>query len=229
MTAVMTRADQQLWNTMPGWGIVADLTPPELVAIRRLRVLRKLIVVGLAAVVVLCAGGYVLAMTKHSAAASAVGDANARTTQLQAEANKYSRVTRIQGSITQIQGKVATLMKTDVNLPELLGKIRADLPGSMAISQLTLTLTKVPGSNAAGSVLDTSGHIKIGSVTMSGSGRTLDDLPAYVDHLNQIPGLSNVVPGSNTAGARSTQFSLTFDLTDQLYSHRYDVSTAGGK
>ena len=53
---------------MPGWGIVADLTPPELIAARGLRVLRKRIVAALVVIVLLCAGGYVWAAAKDNAA-----------------------------------------------------------------------------------------------------------------------------------------------------------------
>ena len=51
MTTMAT--PQQIWNTMPGWGIVADLTPPELIATRRLRLLRKLLAAGLSVLLVL--------------------------------------------------------------------------------------------------------------------------------------------------------------------------------
>ena len=49
----------QPWNGMPGWGIVADLTPPELIASRHLKVLRKWIVLGLVVLVLACVAGYV--------------------------------------------------------------------------------------------------------------------------------------------------------------------------
>ena len=54
----------QPWSSMPGWGIVADLTPPELIASRHLKVLRKWIVLGLVVLVVACVAGYVLAAQK---------------------------------------------------------------------------------------------------------------------------------------------------------------------
>ena len=58
----------QVWNTMPGWGIVADLTPPELIASRRLAVIRKALLSGLIflTVLLLCGYGYAY-RTKHVA------------------------------------------------------------------------------------------------------------------------------------------------------------------
>lgn len=96
----------QLWSTMPGWGIVADLTPPELIESRRLKALRKLIVAGLVAVLVLCAGGYELARLQRSSAQGALDRTSERTTQLQAQVSRYSGVTRIQGTVAQVQSTI---------------------------------------------------------------------------------------------------------------------------
>ncbi|MGH8961817.1 MAG: hypothetical protein ACRDWT_11620 [Jatrophihabitantaceae bacterium] len=231
MTATLARpSEQNLWSTMPGWGIVADLTPPEVIAARRLHLLRKLIVAGLVLVVLLCAGGYVLAVRQHSSASDALNGTTARTTQLQAQVNKYGGVTRIQGTVDGVRSRVATLMQGDVDLTTLLVKIRTALPASMSIKQLGVTLNPTTGAPAAATPgLNLSGHSIIGTVTLSGSGRTLDDLPAYVDALAALKGVVNLVPTSNQTGTGGTQFAMTFALTDQLYSHRYDMSNTGGK
>ena len=68
MTTLMARPGNgdTLWASMPGWGIVADLTPPELVESRRLKALRKLIAVCLGAVVLLLrAAGYALRLRQE--------------------------------------------------------------------------------------------------------------------------------------------------------------------
>jgi hypothetical protein len=234
MTAVLaSRPANHLWSTMPGWGIVADLTPPELIAARHLRVLRKLISVGLALVLILCAGAYVLAFKAHSTAADARDAVTARTQQLQQQLHdkSFGDVVRIQGTLAQVQGQVTGLMKDDVDLPELLGKIRTALPARMAINTLLVTLapagTAVVGAPAT--TLDTSGHVVIGTVVVAGSSETLDDLPTYIDRLARVNGISNLVPTSNGSDTVGVKFSLAFAITDRLYSHRYDVSTTGSK
>lgn len=225
--------DNRLWSSMPGWGIVADLTPPELIAERHLRVLRKYIVVGLALVVVLCGTGYALAVQKHSTAADARNAITTRTQQLQQQLHNksFSDVVRIQGTLAQVQAQVAALLKNDVDLPALLGKVRADLPTSMAIKTVTVTLTPA-GTGPAGATaptLDTSGHVVIGTVVVGGSSKSLDDLPAYVDRLAKVKGVANLVPTSNASDTEGVKFSLAFAITDRLYSHRYDVATTGSK
>ena len=55
MTA--TPPPAQLWSTMPGWGIAADLTPPELINSRALKTLRKWLGAGLVVLLLACIAG----------------------------------------------------------------------------------------------------------------------------------------------------------------------------
>ncbi len=79
---------------------------------------------------------------------------------------------------------------------------------------------------AGASGLDTSGSTRIGTVTMNGTGQALDDLSDYIDQLEALPGIVDVMPLANAVageGATGTQFSITMGLTDALLSHRYEV------
>ena len=222
----------QPWSAMPGWGIAADLTPPELINSRHVKVLRKWIVTGLVALLVVCTAGYVLAAQKRSSASTVLSDVQIRTAQLQADQRKYAGITKLQGSVTDIQTKISKLMSGDVDVVKLMSQIRTSLPATMTIEQESVTMY-VAGATAAGtsktSGLDTSGHKLIGSVTLAGDARTLDDLSAYADKLQAIPGIVNLLPISNTADKTGVHYSLSFGLTDVLLSHRFDVSKNGGK
>jgi hypothetical protein len=220
-----------VWSSMPGWGIAADLTPRELVDSRQLKALQKRIATALALVFVLCVAGYGLAVVQHSSASRAVDREAVRTSAFQRDTLKYSGITQIKGDVAQVQATLATLMKGDVDLTNLLTSLRSSLPNSMAIRQLNITFVAAGavsgGAGAASSGIDST-HTRIGTVSMSGSGRNLVDLSAYVDRLSTIKGVVNVLPTANSATTTGTQFSLTFDLTDQLYSHRFDGTTTGG-
>ncbi len=234
MTALLAPPpDNRLWSSMPGWGIVADLTPPELIAARHLRALRKLIVVGLTLVVALCAGGYVLAVRQHSSATSARDAVTARGADLQRQLNSkaFLHVITIQGTVAKVQGQVATLLKDDIDLPALLTEVALALPASMKITTLSVSLASggTAAQGGSGTSLDTSGHPVIGTVIVTGSGHKLDDLPMYVDRLATLPGVVNVVPTSNQATNGAVSYNMTFSLTNKLYSHRYDAAKAGGK
>ncbi len=221
-----------LWSAMPGWGIAAELIPPELVTARKLKVIRKLLAAGLVVLLAICAGGYYLASQENRTASSDLASVGDRTRQLQAAGRLYSGVVSIQGAVTQVQTQIAGLMTADVDLVALMGKIRSTLPATMTISQESITISTAGVAGAAavatGSGLDTSGLPRIGTITLSGTGKTLDDLSDYVDKLHTVSGLVDILPISNTkaaTGTGSTAYSLTIGLTNALLSHRFDVGS----
>lgn len=222
-----------LWNSLPGWGIAADLTPPELINSRQLKILRKLMAAGVVLLLLICAGGYYLATRDKADTAVELDAAQSRTKELQRVGDSYSSVVAIQGSVTQVQAQVAQVMNSDVDLVALLVVLESNLPDTMVIEQESITINTVGvvGATAvpAGSSLDTSGLPRIGTITMSGTGQALDDLSDYIDRLEVVPGLVDVLPISNTASGttRDTHFSLTIGLTNTLLSHRFDVGGGG--
>lgn len=229
-----------LWTAMPGWGIAADLTPPEIIKTRQVAVLRKWVAAGIGGLLLVCGGGYYLAVQDRAAADAELALITDRTSQLQAVGRGYSDVVAIQNWVTQVRGQIATTMRPDVDLVALIGQLQTSLPETMTISQQSITISP---SGVAGA-LDRSGSSRIGTVTMNGTGQTLEDLSDYIDNLEKLPGLVDVMPlanavagaaapgageGASEAGATGegappgTQFSITLGLTDALLSHRYEV------
>ena len=226
MTAVLVRPDSpSAWSSMPGWDVVADMTPPELINLRWLGVLRRRIAAGLAVVVVLCAVAYGYAFVQNGKADDAASAAEFETGNLSRAASSYAGITQIETTVDSIRSQVATLMADDVDVANLIGKVRAALPNTMSIENLSVTLAPI-GNPSTG--LDATGRTEVGALTISGSGQNLNDLPAYVDALSRVPGIVNVLPTSNEVAAGVAQFSVTASLTDQIYSHRYDLTNTGG-
>lgn len=229
MTTMAT--PQQIWNTMPGWGIVADLTPPELIATRRLRLLRKLLAAGLSVLLVLLAAGYGYARLQARSASSELADANLRTVQLHSEQNKYNTVTQVQGSIETVQQAISKLMASDVDMSGVLGELRTALPSSMTVDSLDLTVSQAGAAAAKAASLnslDTSGHQTIGKINLEGDAHSLNDLAAYVTNLQAVPGVIDVVPGNNSMSGGVVAWSLSCSITDQVVSHYFDKK-AGAK
>lgn len=226
----LTKERPAVWSSLPGWGIAANLIPQELINARHLKVLRRLMAAGIVALLASCAGGYYLAASDNSSASSDLATVADRTLQLEAEGRNYSDVVAIQGSVRQVQNQIAQLMGGDVDLAALMGELRAALPETMTIDQETITISTAgvagAASSSATSGLDTSGLPRIGTITISGTGQTLDDLPDYIDRLQGVTGLVDVLPLANTASGADTagtQFSITIGLTNALLTHRFDV------
>ncbi|MGH3632133.1 MAG: hypothetical protein ACRDRL_32415 [Sciscionella sp.] len=236
MTAVLTK---NLWHSMPGWGIVANLLPPELLEARRAHALRRLVAFGAVGVVVLAIIGYGFAAWRGHSASNALSRAQDTTHSLTAEQGKYNEVVQIQGSLAQVQSQISTLMADDVQFSGVVGSLRSDLLPGMAISQLSAQVdTGTTGTSTAGSsgtgansgaVLNTSPDKTIGTMTMTGTAIRFSDVSAYIDKLSAVTGLVQVYPISNAAGTAGVQFSLQITLTDKLLSHRYDTAAKGPK
>ncbi|MDT4944340.1 MAG: hypothetical protein QOH14_1073 [Pseudonocardiales bacterium] len=238
MTATMTSpSSKEVWNSMPGWGIVANLLPPEIIAARRIRVLRKRIVTALITVVVLCVAGYAYAFWQAHTATSALSSEKAQTSQLEREKGKYAEVVKVQGSIASVQKQISSLLGNDVDFAKLLASVVSQAPTGVAVSQLSVTInanTSIAAAGVAvgGGVLDTSGRKHIGSILLTGQASSVGQVADFVDRLSAVPGLVGVLPTSQQANGKAVQFALQLIPTDQVLSHRYDTATTttiGGK
>jgi hypothetical protein len=236
MTAVLTK---NLWHSMPGWGIVANLLPPELLEARRANAVRRLVAFGAIVVLVLALLGFGYAKWRAHSASDGLTRAQDTTQSLMIEQRKYNEVVQIQGTLSQVQSQIRQLMGNDVQFANLDGTLRANLLPGMAISQLTAAInagiaagaaTPATGSGAnSGSVLNTAPAKAIGTITITGTAVHFSDVSGYVDRLGAVKGITSVYPISNAVTEGGVQFSLQITITDLSLSHRYDTTTTGGK
>ena len=223
---------RELWNTMPGWGIAADLTPPELLATRKLRKTIREVLIGLGFLAGLIVIGFAFALIRHHTASSEVNAAQRASDALLADQHKYQNVVQIRGTISQIDGQLTGLMSNDTDVPALLAKLDGLTPPGVAITQIDLTLNAPGISETApggGVSLDTSGKATIGTFTLQGAGVKITDGPAYTDKLKGVPGLINVYLGSNTQAPGGSSFEITAALTNDLLTHRYSPNAQAPK
>lgn len=226
-TEVPLTKPKEIWNTMPGWGIVTNLIPPELLAARQLRVLRRFVLAALIGLVLVCLAGFTLAKFNNASAHSALDSEQAVTTSLTQSESQYSDVTRIQTSVDGVNGQLAQVLASDVDLQPVLLQLRRAMPASLDIKNLSLSTSSSTGTNGF-SGLDTSGHPIIGSVTIAGDAATFQGISDYVDALARINGVVNVVPTSAQGNKLTINYNITLNLTDQLYSQRFDVIRKAG-
>lgn len=224
MTSMMEpTATRAPWASMPGWNIVADLTPPELIAARSLRTLRRILVVALALVMLLCATGYVWARSSDNDAHDQLDAANTQTIQLTAERNKYAIVTQVQGATKNIQAQLAMLFSSDIDVTSVLHDVVGALPKDMSLTSITVT----PMTASVSTDPSNPASVQVGTITLSGAAGGLNDLPLYVLALGHVKGFADIVPTTNNKGGnKGVSWTVTGTLTSDLLSHRY--STSGG-
>jgi hypothetical protein len=221
------------WATRPGWGIAVDLTPGEVVQARNVRVHRRLIGLALIVLLALCVGVVLLVQDARSGAQDDYDNAQLTTAQLTAEAQKYSVLTTMQRVIDDNQVATSTLMAQDVDLVNLMARVRAALPAGLALTSSTVLLAPPvqPAPAADGTVTAPTGPQIIGSVTLAGSAGKIRQVTPFVAVLNRLRGVVDVVPTTITKGDDGVGFTLTMNITDELYTHKYDAAAtpaAGG-
>lgn len=228
-----TMQPRELWSTMPGWGIVANLIPPEVLQARRVKAVRKLVAYLLCVLVLIAALGYGYAYYRSQQAAETLAAEQSRTSQLLVQQKRYADVTLLQTSVAGVRTELSQLLASDVDVSALVTSVLRQLPSGATVSQLAVTMqppegqqAKVNPASGTGS-LDTSGRAHIGLMTVTGQALRVSDVSTLVDRLRALPGFIDPYPTSNTTNDKGTLFTIQFTIDDRLFSHRYDVKTGG--
>jgi len=231
-----TMQPRELWSTMPGWGIVANLIPPEVLQARRVRAIRKLVAYALCVLVLIAGVGYGLAWFHSQQAADTLAAEQSRTSQLMVQQKRYADVTLLESSVAGVRTELSQLLANDVDMPALMASILDQLPAGTTVSQLAVTMSAPQGAKATINLatgiaaLDTSGRQHIGLISITGQAARVSDVSTLVDRLSALPGFIDPYPTSNTTNDKGTLFTVQFSINDRLFSHRYDVSSkTGGK
>lgn len=215
---------------MPGWGIVADLMPPEVLDERRVHAVKQKVLLSIVFLLVLCIALFAFTFMRKQAASNALDKESARTTELRSEQAKYSDITAVQSVISSVKAQMATLLASDVNWPQVMGQLHAAMPVGMTISAVqindTAADTKVGGSASAngGDVLDTSGHSHVATIVINGNAQSPNDVAKFVSTLSKVDGYVGLFPSSTRGTKGATQYTVSVTLTDALLTHRYDVT-----
>jgi hypothetical protein len=229
-----TMQPRELWSTMPGWGIVANLIPPEVLQARRVRAVRKVMAYALCVLILLAGAGYSFAWYRSQQAADALSAEQSRTSQLLVQQKRYADVTLLQGSVAGVRTELSHLLAGDVDMSVLVASILTQLPAGATVSQLAVTMSAPGGKQATANLasgtgsLDTSGHPHIGLISITGQAARVSDVSTLVDRLSVLPGFIDPYPTSNTMNDKGTLYTVQFSVNDKLLSHRYDVTSKTG-
>lgn len=166
-----------------------NLLPPEVKAARGLKVVKRLLALGLVLVVGLIALAYAGALIARSDAETALAEAQAETARLRAEEQRYAEVPLVLGALDNTLAARELGMSTEVLWKEHLDAVTAVLPENVSIETLTLTGATpmaLPAPPASPLYAES-----VAELTFSGRTATVPDTAAWIDALNSIPGFSD--------------------------------------
>ncbi len=238
MTAVITEA----LGTAPTPGPVAgwtaprvDLLPPEVVGRRAVRRVQRGTAVAAAAAAVCVAAVWLLG---HSAAGSAQADldaANGRVQALQAQQAEYAAAPQTIAQLQAARAAQTTVMAQDVAWYSYVDTLTRALPAgawlvSVQTALDTTAATAAAGATTTGATTAGTAAAGIGSVTISAKSTSYDDVAAYLDALDRLPGVWGAYlttsSSDDSQGTAVVSFSVTAVVTPDALSHRFD-STDG--
>lgn len=237
--SVTTQLPPTAWQGHPGWGIAVDLTPREILVSRQLRVHQRLIGLGLVLVLLACAGVSLLVLAERSTAQRDYDRELARTSQLAAEAEQYAVITTMQSVTAQVRATLTTVLAQDLDFVNLMAFVSAARPPGLSVTSEAVLLSPpvvvpeaVPAAPdaaadpAAPAAPPTAAPVIIGSVTISGTGPDISLINPFVTRLNRIRGVVDVVPTSVTQSETGMDYTITLNVTDELYTGRFDQDGA---
>lgn len=226
--------------------VFADLMPDEVLAGRRGRAMKRRVLIGLVAVVLLLTAGYAFSWVQTHNAGTDLSSAQARAAALTRKQADFTPLVKAQADSTQIQQTLAKLMAGDLQWSKLLESVRGTAGSGVDITSINGNVTAsgspggstgpAAGGNAGGvaggiSVLNQTGQGQIGSLTISGTAPNKNAVAAFVDRLSSVRGLAAAFPASVATTTGKLTFSVNVILTSKALGGRYAVKSAtpGGK
>ena len=201
-----------------------NLLPPEVVAARGLRVLKRWLGLLIALVVVACAAGVGVSLMAERAAEDELAQAQAETTRLQAEREQYVEVPLVLGEVDRVTAARMFGMSTEVELAKYLAAISATAPDGVSIDTLQASITP-PTTEPVGPADPLAGPT-VGQLTFEAESLTVPDTANWVDALNAIPGLADAwFTAADITEVNGTVYytvSATVQVTSDAYAKRFE-------
>lgn len=223
--------------------IRAHLMPNEIISDRQALVVRKRVIVGLIAVVVVLIGAFTMSWWQTRSANGDLATAQRQGVALQSQQNQFSPLVRAQAEITSVQTQLQKLMVGDLSWHAMLTTLRAKAPSGVELSNVSGTVTAGGGTGGpAGvvtapdpaSILNDSGSAAVGELSITGTAPDKRTVAAYADALATVQGLTAPLISNIQASIRPVTFTITVVITSASLGGRYvstpttNATTTGG-
>jgi hypothetical protein len=227
-TAVMDQPTAAAKNPRRLTPIVANLLPPEIVAARRGRRARRLVLAAMAILLVAMAGWYALAVLQTGVAQGELTRTQNEAVNLTRQNGDFAALLDTQHDAQTINDQLADLLADDLRWPLVLSAVREALPPGVKISTVIVG-TDLPGEGAEGAasgdagIPSTAEAKTIGTIDISGSGPTKSAIAAYVDALAsaEADGLADPFLGAATESDGGLTFTIQVNVTATALGGRY--------
>jgi Tfp pilus assembly protein PilN len=195
-----------------------NLLPPEIAEKRRARKIQAGLGAAVALSIVGVGAGYLLAHQSASHAKTDLADAQAETARLQTQVAQFAGDESLRSQLAAEQTMLATAMGSEIQWSHYLNDLTLRIPDNVWITQLTVS----QGGGATPGAAATAG---IGSVSVTGTAFTHDDVATWLDSLAKEKGYTNPYFSSSAESfigpRRIVNFTSSTVVTPDALSNRY--------
>ncbi|MFC4058207.1 hypothetical protein ACFOWE_07875 [Planomonospora corallina] len=211
--------------------VAADLLPPEIVAARRDRRVRSIVLSVLLVFVLLMAGWYgsvrYQTMRMEEDAAAAQADVQILTRQQQ----EFAELVTTRAQAESIDTQLSVLLADDTHWAGLLASVRRAAPDGVGVASISAKINeRAAGGDASAdpSRLNTSGEKIAGELSITGTGDGKQSVARYVDALGGVDGLGNALLTDAREQESGVEFAVRVDITDAAFGGRYTTEPGEG-
>lgn len=208
----------------------ANLLPDEIVAARRVDVVRRRVLLGLVALVALLVLGYAGSWWQTHTAESDLAAAQGEATSLQNQANAFGPLVTAQSRTSSIRSQLQQVMAGDLPWKSMLTSLRASAPAGVTLTGIDGTVTAgtaattgtAGASGTAGTQPLPAGVTPAGTLTLNGTARDQRSVADYADSLAHVKGLALPFVTNVTQGQKgSVTFGMTVVITSDALGGRF--------
>ncbi|MFP3466302.1 hypothetical protein [Leifsonia sp. SIMBA_070] len=200
----------------------ASLMPPEILADRKAKGVRRSLVWGVLGVVaftVVAVGG--TAALGLQAQAS-LADAQAQTGLLLAQQHQYLEVRKVQDQVTLTQAAQQVGASTEIDWKAYLQKVQATLPSDVSMTSVSVdSATPLAAYEQPTAPLQGS---RVATLTFEASSPVLPVVPVWLKSLETLPGFADATPGSVSLDETTKLYtvSITMHINQAAFDKRFD-------
>jgi Tfp pilus assembly protein PilN len=196
-----------------------NLLPPEIAEKRRARMLQAGMGAAVAVAVVGVGAAYLMAHSSATSAKTDYANAQQETTRLNTQVTQFAGDETLRAQLTAEQTMLSTAMGQEIQWSHYLNDLTLRIPNNVWVTQLSLT---EGGANGAAAGASNGG---IGSISVTGTAFTHDDVAAWLDSLAKEKGYTNAYFSNSAETFIGSQpvvnFTSSADLTSDALSGRY--------
>lgn len=211
--------------------ISARLLPAEIIAGRRARKTRTVVIALLVVVVVLLGTWYAYAAYQRNVAQTQLDNYTADAQLLTQRQNQFADVVNVQNDTTELAKQLNLLLTRDLPWASLIDLLRTTGTATgVKVGDIDGELTaKNAGAPAAGTLPSKATGKTVGTLVVTGTADNKTQLAKYVDALDKLDVVANPYLTSAVEDKGEVQFSLQVDITNTALGGRFTTKSTGGK